>query len=136
MSQELKPCPACESRAALSRDGAHVACSNSDCVLLGPSMDLDGKKWNALPRRGDLNVGPPREVPVPFEVPMPPPPAPQIRLRILNVTSPDNSDIAWAIDGLGRVWWCQLGIGRTDASAKWELAKHPFLQFDDPDAAT
>lgn len=52
MSQNLKPCPACEHDDPMTFPD-FVACSKSSCAATGPSDDFDGAKWNDMPRRGD-----------------------------------------------------------------------------------
>jgi hypothetical protein len=53
MSDELKNCPNCESADIfLLRQQRQNRCA--DCGLRGPRGDMEGNKWNALPRRADL----------------------------------------------------------------------------------
>lgn len=55
MDEKLKPCPACGGPAIR---GLFVTCADElECFLGGPVKDLDGAKWNALPRRTDAPAG-------------------------------------------------------------------------------
>ena len=62
----LDYCPACKSKAELI--AGSVCCTNRACRLLGPCDDLDGYKWNALPRHGDSRIITPA-APIRIDVP-------------------------------------------------------------------
>jgi hypothetical protein len=54
----MKPCPNCGSsqifRGTDTYKLKHEYCD--DCGLTGPRDDPDGKKWDSLPRRGELTI--------------------------------------------------------------------------------
>jgi hypothetical protein len=52
MSENLKPCPACDSDARA--DGISVKCSDESCILGSPYLLISHDEWNALPRRSDI----------------------------------------------------------------------------------
>lgn len=47
---ELKPCPACGG----NKISLNMGCVHCECGLSGPSPDPTGAKWNAMPRREDV----------------------------------------------------------------------------------
>lgn len=49
---ELKPCPACGSKANRAFFGSRdILCSNYECEAAGPINDPDGAKRNARPKK-------------------------------------------------------------------------------------
>lgn len=57
MSENLKPCPACDGAAAIIPHQYRVKCCVYACAMVGPLEDRFGAKWNALPRRTDAAPG-------------------------------------------------------------------------------
>ena len=59
--EKLKACPWCGSEAVFDKEfqGRSVRCGSTICLSLGPQLDHDGSKWNALPRRDDVPTAPP-----------------------------------------------------------------------------
>jgi hypothetical protein len=62
MIEKMEPCALCGSVAVLKVPG-YWACPNWGCLIMGPSNDTDGTRWNRLMRREPMKADPiaPRE---------------------------------------------------------------------------